>query len=70
MFHPIARNIVRRKLAAGWHDFVLEYAHDQGNSKCILRYVPPGAKLPDNDNLQADSSGLAIPPRLFSHNRR
>ena len=70
VFHPISRNILRRKLAAGWHEFVLEYNDDQGNSRCQLRYVPPGAKLAENDTLQADNSGFAIPPRLFTHNRR
>ena len=69
-WHPIARNIVRRTLAAGWHDLVIEYTDDTGSSRCGLRYVPPGAKLPAWDNLQADNSGLAIPPRLFTHHRR
>ena len=64
VFHPIARNVVRRKLAAGWHDLVLEYTDDQGSSRCQLRYVPPG------ETLQADNSGFAIPSRLFTHNRR
>jgi hypothetical protein len=64
VFHPIARNVVRRKLAAGWHDLVIEYTDDQGSSRCQLRYVPPG------ETLQADNSGFAIPSRLFTHNRR
>ena len=64
------RSVVRRKLAAGWHDLVIEYADDQGNSRCGLRYVPPGVKLPENDQLQGDGSGVAIPPRLFTHLRR
>jgi hypothetical protein len=70
VFHPILRHVVRRKIAAGWHDLVLEYSDDQGTSRCQMRYVPPGAKLPENDTLQADNSGFAIPPRLFSHHRR
>jgi hypothetical protein len=64
VFHPIARSVVRRKLAAGWHELVLEYADDQGSSRCQLRFVPPG------ETLQADNPGIAIPPRLFTHSRR
>jgi ferric-dicitrate binding protein FerR (iron transport regulator) len=64
VFHPIARSVVRRKLAPGWHDLVLEYTDDQGSSRCQLRFVPPG------ETLQADNSGFAIPSRLFTHNRR
>lgn len=64
VFHPIARSVVRRKLTAGWHDLLIEYADDQGSSRCGLRYVPPG------DVLQGDGSGFAIPPRLFTHIRR
>lgn len=64
VFHPIARSVVRRKLAAGWHDLVIEYTDDQGSSRCQLRFVPPG------ETLQADNSGFAIPPRLFTHHRR
>jgi hypothetical protein len=64
VFHPIARSVVRRKLAAGWHDLVLEYADDQGSSRCQLRYVAPGVEPP------ADGNGFAIPSRLFTHNRR
>jgi len=64
VFHPIARNVVRRKLAPGWHEIVLEYTDDQGSSRCQLRYVAPGVEPP------ADGNGFAIPPRLFTHNRR
>jgi hypothetical protein len=64
VFHPIARSVVRRKLAAGWHELVLEYTDDQGSSRCQLRYVPPGVEPP------ADGNGFAIPPRLLTHNRR
>lgn len=64
VFHPIARSVVRRKLAAGWHDLVVEYSDDQGSSRCQLRYIPPGDALP------ADGSGAAIPPRLLTHTRR
>jgi hypothetical protein len=69
-FHPISRHSVRRKLAAGWHDLVLEYSDDQGNSRCTFRYIPPGMKIPEGDALQADGAGLPIPARLYSHNRR
>jgi hypothetical protein len=64
VFHPIARSVVRRKLAAGWHELVVEYTDDQGSSRCQLQFVPPG------EALQADNSGLAIPPRLLTHYRR
>lgn len=70
VFHAISRHIVRRKLAAGWHDLLMEYADDQGNSRCTFRYVPPGAKVPEGDALQADGAGLPIPARLFSHGRK
>lgn len=69
-FHPIARNIVRRQLTAGWHYMSVDYTDDTGSSRCGLRYVPPGAKLPEGDNLQGDAAGFVIPPRLFTHNRR
>jgi hypothetical protein len=64
VFHPGERTVVRRKLAAGWHDLVLEYTDDSGSSRCGLRFVPPSAPMP------ADNGGYAIPPRLFTHNRR
>jgi hypothetical protein len=64
VFHPGERTTVRRKLAAGWHDLVLEYSDDQGSSRCELRYVAPSVKMPE------DNAGFAIPPRLLTHNRR
>jgi hypothetical protein len=69
-FHPIKRYAVRRKLAAGWHDFVLEYSDDQGNSRCGLRYIPPGHRIPDGDLTQGEIPDLEIPAKLFSHNRK
>lgn len=69
-FHGIQRSIVRRKLAPGWHDLLVEYGDDDGSSRCTLRYVPPDAKLPDGETFQRDDSGWAIPPRLFSHTRK
>jgi len=63
-WHPIARHVVRRKLAAGWHDLSLEYSDDQGSSRCELRYVAPSVKMPE------DNAGFAIPARLFTHVRR
>lgn len=69
-FHPIARNIVRRRLAAGWHSMSVDYSDDTGSSRCGLRYVPPGATLPEGDNLRGDSSGFGIPARLLTHQRR
>jgi hypothetical protein len=64
VFHPNVRSVVRRKLAAGWHELVVEYTDDQGSSRCQLQFVPPG------QTLQADGTGFAIPPRLLTHNRR
>jgi hypothetical protein len=69
-FHPIKRYAIRRKLAAGWHDFVLEYSDDQGNSRCGLRYIPPGHRIPDGDLTQGEIPDLEIPVRLFSHHRK
>jgi len=69
-YHPIQRSIVRRTLLPGWHEVLVEYADDSGNSKCRLRYVPPNAKLPEGENFQRDDSGFEIPPRLYSHTRR
>ena len=69
-FHGIQRSVLRRKLAAGWHELLVEYADDSGKSRCALRYVPPGAKPAENDDFQREDSGLPIPPRLFTHGRR
>ncbi|HZE98358.1 MAG TPA: FecR domain-containing protein [Planctomycetota bacterium] len=69
-FHGIQRSVVRRRLAPGWHDLLIEYCDDDGNSRCGLRYLPPDAKLPDGENFQRDDSGWAIPPRLLSHLRK
>jgi len=69
-FHPIQRSVVRRRLSPGWHEFLIEYGDDGGNSRCRLRYVPPGATLPQGENFQRDDSGWPIPPRLFSHLRK
>jgi hypothetical protein len=63
-FHPIAKSVIRRTLAAGWHDLTVDYADDSGSSRCELRYIAPGAPPP------ADGMGYPIPQRLFTHNRR
>ena len=70
VFHPIQRSVIRRRLTAGWHEVLVEYGDDQGNSKCVLRYVPPDLKVPEGENFQRDDAGWAIPARLFSHVRR
>jgi hypothetical protein len=69
-FHGIQRSVVRRKLTPGWHDLLIEYGDDDGNSRCTLRYVPPGARIAEGENFQRDDSGWAISPRLFSHTRK
>jgi ferric-dicitrate binding protein FerR (iron transport regulator) len=63
-YHPIHRNAFKRHLAAGWHDFVLEYADDRANSHCVLRYVPPG--LPAPPDFKSDLAGYEIPGRLWA----
>ena len=69
-FHGIQRSIVRRRLTPGWHDLLIEYGDDGGNSRCVLRYVPPGAKIADGENFQRDDSALPVPVRLYSHLRK
>jgi ferric-dicitrate binding protein FerR (iron transport regulator) len=59
---PIHGSRIVRRLAAGWHDLLVEYADDSGVARVSLRYVPPGAAAPPE--------GLEIPPRLFAARRR
>lgn len=64
VFHPIRRYALRRSLGSGWHEVKLEYSDNVGASRCVLRYVPPGAPLPAD--LQSDDAGERIPPSLWA----
>jgi hypothetical protein len=70
VFHPIQRSVLRLKLAPGWHDLLIEYADDGGNSRCLLQGVLPGAKVDDGETFQREDTAWAIPPRLYSHTRK
>jgi hypothetical protein len=70
VFHPIQRSVLRLKLAPGWHDLLIEYADDGGNSHCLLQGVLPGAKVDDSETFQREDTAWAIPPRLYSHTRK
>lgn len=64
IFHPIRRYALRKNLRPGWHEVKLEYSDDQGASRCVLRYVPPGAPVPAD--LESDGAGERIPPSLWA----
>lgn len=64
IFHPIRRYALRRSLRPGWHEVKLEYSDDQGASRCVLRYAPPGTPTPAD--LESDEAGERIPPSLWA----
>jgi ferric-dicitrate binding protein FerR (iron transport regulator) len=68
VFHPIRRYALRRSLRPGWRAVKLEYSDDQGASRCVLRYVPPGTPAPAD--LESDEAGERIPPSLWAAPQR
>lgn len=46
LFHGLNTIRVRRRLAAGWHDLLLEYRDDSGSARCVLTLGDGGAPIP------------------------
>jgi hypothetical protein len=65
--HAFRQSLLRKKLAAGWHDLLLEYSEDRPEARCSLRYLPPGEDGPESNAQVAGPAGREIPARLFAH---